>query len=208
MSEPARALRERALPRVRIPDQRDGGDLVAVPLPRGRRAALDVGQVGLDLLDLLADQAPVRLELALARSPSADPAARAQRWVQRRVRRGRWYSSAASSTCRRPSFVRAWRQDVDDQRRAVNRPCSRGASRGCAAGSARARRRRWGLKSVADCSSTSSAARPLPSTTPGRAGPSWTAEPTTVAPAVSAKAPSSSSERSPASDHREDRQGR
>ena len=85
------------------------------------------------------------------------------RWVHSRVSRGRWYSSAASSTCSRPSFVLAWRAKMSmiSAERSSTLQSSSFSRLRCWFGASSSSTMRT-LKSVAAFSSTSSAARPLP----------------------------------------------
>src|SRR5690348_5841701 len=83
--------------------------------------ALDVAQLPLELLDPLADEATVRLELRLAGSAaSADPAART-RQVGPQPRQAREVVLQAGQLDLQPPLVGtcALGEDVDDQRRAV-----------------------------------------------------------------------------------------
>ncbi len=94
-----------------------------MPIPlarRGRAVASHVLELGLDLLDPFADQSPVRLELALAGAPRADPAAGARevrphagQTRQVVLERGELDLEAALLRLRVP------REDVDDQCRSV-----------------------------------------------------------------------------------------
>ena len=91
----------------------------ARPGQRGSRAGPGHAAVGLQPLDPaaqrrdpVAGEPAVGLDLRLARAPGADAAGHAAGaaagWVQSRRRRGRRYSSWASSTCSLPSAEWAW----------------------------------------------------------------------------------------------------
>ena len=69
-------VEKRALAGIGVADQRHARDLVAIPVARRRGAmALHIREIALDLLDPLADEASVSLELALARAAGPDSAA-------------------------------------------------------------------------------------------------------------------------------------
>jgi hypothetical protein len=84
------------------------------------RCRLHGVELGADLLDLLADQPPVGLQLALARSPRADPAAGA-RQVGPHPRQARQVVLERGELDLEPPLARLGvaREDVDDQRRSV-----------------------------------------------------------------------------------------
>ena len=114
-------VEERALAGVGIANERDGRDLVAVPVAGGRGSlALHLVEVGANLLDLLADEASVRLELALARAPGADAAAGA-REVGPQPRQARQVVLERGQLDLQAPLLRLGvaREDVDDQRRSV-----------------------------------------------------------------------------------------
>ena len=114
-------IEERALAGVRVADERDRGDLVAIPVA-GRRGslALHLVEVGANLLDLLADEAPVGLELALAGSAGADPAAGA-REVGPQPRQARQVVLERGQLDLQAPLLRlrVASEDVDDQRRSI-----------------------------------------------------------------------------------------
>ena len=97
----------------------------------------------LHLLDPLADQPAVRLQLDSPGPRDPMPPCVRDRCVHRRVRRGSWYSSWASSTWSRPSCVRACRAKMSriSRLRSMTLTLSR-LSSDLLLGRARARRRR------------------------------------------------------------------
>ena len=114
-------IEERALARVRVPDQGDGRHLMAIAVPgRGGALAPHLGEVGTHLLDLLADEAPVGLELRLAGASRPDPAAGA-REVGPQPREARQVVFERGELDLQAAFLRAGvtGEDVDDQRRPV-----------------------------------------------------------------------------------------
>src|SRR5690242_2558604 len=121
-----------------------------------------------------------------------------ERCVQSRVRRGSWYSSCASSTCSRPSCVRAcWAKMPRISRlRSMTLTLTSSSSVRCCVGesSSSATRRSTPVSDLAD---TSSSALPLPTY---QCGSTWRrfchSAPTTSAPAVSARLASSARESS------------
>ena len=105
---------QRALAGVRVADERDDRHALALAPAAVERALLaHVLDLLLELRDLVADEAAVRLDLRLtgaahadgARCAAAPPGARGA--TTGPCSRGSRYSVCASSTCRRPSRVRA-----------------------------------------------------------------------------------------------------
>ena len=150
---------------VRVADDADGRPQPAIAAARRGLALLaDLLDAFLHLRDPGPDDPPVGLELALAGSPGADPAAGARlRCVHSRVRRGSWYSSWASSTWSRPSWVWAWRAKMSriSRLRSMTLTLSSSSSARCWAGdsSSSATSR---SKPVSRLAATSSSALPLP----------------------------------------------
>ena len=139
-------VQERGLAGVRVAHQGHDRHLGPIPTTTGRRAvALDLGDLVAEPMDLLADPAPVGLELALARSPGADPAA-GPRQVGPHPGQAREVVLELRELDLEPALAgpRVAGEDVQDQGAAVDAPCRRSASRGSAAGSGSARRRRRG----------------------------------------------------------------
>ena len=120
------------------------------------------------------------------------------RWVHSLVSRGSWYSSCASSTWRRPSWVWAWSAKMSriSRLRSMTLTLSRPSSARCWAGdsSSSATSR---SNPVSRLAATSSSALPLPTY---QFGSTWRrfchSAPTTSAPAVVARLASSVSESS------------
>ena len=114
-------VEERALAGVGVAHQRDRGDLVAVPVACRRRSVTgDVVELRAHLLDLLADEAPVRLELALTRSAGPD-ATTGAREVGPHPRQPRQVVFERGQLDLQAPLARPCvpREDVDDQRRTV-----------------------------------------------------------------------------------------
>ena len=112
--------------------------------------------------------------------------------------RGSWYSSWASSTCTRPSFVRAWRAKmsrISAERSTTRRPVSSSSPR-CCRGASSSSETTSSAPSRAH-SATISAAFPFPTQVFGSgARRCCTARPATTPPAASTSEASSSSESS------------
>ena len=110
------------LARVRVADDRDTRDVAAVARPSGRLAlAPDVSDALLELLDALADDAPVGLELGLARSTGPDAATRS-RQVCPETRQARQLVLELGELDLEAALVGAGmlREDVEDQPAAVD----------------------------------------------------------------------------------------